>query len=93
MTAGTPAVGTLQPLGRIRERGGKWVDAFALEGDFDPAALRSIAFELEWPPRSGRIAAFPELDAVAWFTLPEARRRILASQSAFLDRLETLLEE
>jgi predicted NUDIX family NTP pyrophosphohydrolase len=90
---GMPAAGVLQPLGRIRQRGGKWVDAFALEGDFDPAALRSIMFEMEWPPRSGRIAAFPELDRVAWFALPEARRHILASQSVFLDRLEILLEE
>jgi predicted NUDIX family NTP pyrophosphohydrolase len=90
---GASAAGELQPLGTIRQRGGKWVDAFALEGDFDPAALRSITFEMEWPPRSGRMASFPELDRVAWFTLGEARRYVLASQCAFLDRLETLLEE
>lgn len=87
---GADAVGTLQPLGRIRQRGGKWVDAFALEGDFDPADLRSEEFEMEWPPRSGRLARFPELDRVAWFTLGEARHRILASQGEFLDRLEAL---
>jgi predicted NUDIX family NTP pyrophosphohydrolase len=89
---GSAAEGTLQPLRRIRQRGGKWVDGFALEGDFDPAALRSLSFTLEWPPRSGRLASFPELDRVAWFTLAEARRHILASQSEFLDRLEALLE-
>jgi len=89
---GAAAEGTLQPLGRIRQRGGKWVDGFALEGDFDPATLRSLSFTLEWPPRSGRLASFPELDRVAWFTLAEARRHILASQSEFLDRLKTLLE-
>jgi predicted NUDIX family NTP pyrophosphohydrolase len=89
---GAAAEGTLQPLGRIRQRGGKWVDGFALEGDFDPAALRSLSFMLEWPPRSGRLASFPELDRVAWFSVAEARRHILASQSEFLDRLETLLE-
>jgi predicted NUDIX family NTP pyrophosphohydrolase len=88
---GTVPTGVLRPLGRIRQRGGKWVDCFALEGDFDPATLRSGEFEMEWPPRSGRLARFPELDRVGWFTLQEARGRILASQSAFLDRLETLL--
>lgn len=88
---GASAKGPLQPLGQLRQRGGKWVDAYALEGDFNPATLRSNLFEIEWPPRSGRIAAFPELDRVAWFTVPEARRRILPSQSAFLDRLEELL--
>ena len=88
---GAPADGPLQSLGRIRQSGGKWVDAFALDGEFDPATLRSNVFEIEWPPRSGRVAAFPELDRVAWFTVPEARRRILPSQSAFLDRLEALL--
>ena len=88
---GVPAVGVLQPLGRIRQSGGKWVDGFALEGDFDPAQLHSALFEMEWPPRSGRVAWFPELDRVAWFTLREARQRILASQAEFLDRLEALL--
>lgn len=88
---GAPATGPLQPLGRVRQRGGKFVDAYALEGEFDPAALRSNVFEIEWPPRSGRIAAFPELDRVAWFAVPEARQRILPSQSTFLDRLEDLL--
>jgi predicted NUDIX family NTP pyrophosphohydrolase len=88
---GVPPVGTLQPLGRIRQRGGKWVDGFALEGDFDPAALRSAMFKIEWPPRSGRRACFPELDRVAWFTLPEARDHMLASQVEFLGRLEALL--
>ena len=88
---GLPPPDALRPLGRIRQRGGKWVDGFAAEGDFDPAFLRSNVFELEWPPRSGRMARFPELDRVAGFTLREARQRILASQADFLDRLETLL--
>jgi predicted NUDIX family NTP pyrophosphohydrolase len=90
---GAKADGPLQPLGRLRQRGGKWVDAYALEGDFEPATLQSNVFEIEWPPRSGRVAAFPELDRVAWFTVPEARRHILASQSAFLDRLEDMLAQ
>jgi predicted NUDIX family NTP pyrophosphohydrolase len=90
---GCPAVGALQPLGTIRQRGGKEVEAFALEGDFDPAALRCNAFEIEWPPRSGRVQSFPEIDRVAWFGLDEARRRMLPAQAVFLDRLLALLQE
>jgi predicted NUDIX family NTP pyrophosphohydrolase len=88
---GLPAHGRLQPLGRLRQRGGKWVEAFALEGDFDPQALRSNLFELEWPPHSGRLASFPEIDRVAWYTLALARERILPSQLGWLDRLERVL--
>jgi predicted NUDIX family NTP pyrophosphohydrolase len=88
---GVPAAGTLHPLGRLRQRGGKWVEAFAMEGDFDPALLRSNVFELEWPPRSGRHASFPEIDRVAWLTLPQAREKILPSQGDLIDRLETHL--
>jgi len=78
----------LQPLGEIRQRGGKLVKAFAIEGGFDPGALRSNEFELEWPPRSGRIQSFPEVDRVVWFSLPLAREKILAAQRPLLDRLE-----
>jgi len=89
---GAPAVGPLHPLGRLQQRGGKWVEAFALEGDFDPTALRSNVFELEWPPHSGRRATFPEIDRVVWFTLAQARGKILASQAELLGRLEAGLE-
>jgi predicted NUDIX family NTP pyrophosphohydrolase len=85
---GAPAVGPLRPLGCLRQRGGKWVEAFALEGDFDPAALRSNLFEMEWPPHSGRRAGFPEIDRVAWFAPAQARGKILPSQAELLDRLE-----
>lgn len=88
---GSPATGPLQPLGRVRQRGGKWVDAFALEGDFDPSRLYSTAFRMEWPPRSGRFTSFPEVDRAQWFGLDEARRRILASQLPFLERLDVLV--
>jgi predicted NUDIX family NTP pyrophosphohydrolase len=88
---GTDPVGTLQPLGEIRQRGGKQVEAFALEADFDVATLRSNLFELEWPPRSGRVASFPEVDRVEWFTLDDARAKILPSQAPLLDRLASLL--
>jgi predicted NUDIX family NTP pyrophosphohydrolase len=90
---GVPATGALQSLGSIRQRGGKWVEAFAMEGDFDPASLRSNTFEIEWPPRSGRMASFPEVDRAAWLPLAVARRKILPSQEALLDRLEVLLRD
>ena len=63
---------------------------FAGEFDLDPAAIRSNVFELEWPPRSGRVQTFPEIDRAAWFTLDEARRKIVAGQRAILDELENL---
>jgi predicted NUDIX family NTP pyrophosphohydrolase len=87
---GVEAVGTLQPLGEIIQKGGKRVIAFALEGDFDAAALRSNTFEIEWPPRSGRIQAFPEVDRVEWMALPVAREKLLPSQVELLDRLAGL---
>jgi predicted NUDIX family NTP pyrophosphohydrolase len=85
---GVKPEGALIPLGRIRQKGGKWVEAFALEGDLDAAAIVSNTFELEWPPKSGRFQSFPEIDRAAWFTLAEAREHILPSQSAILDLLE-----
>ena len=88
---GVPAAGPLHALGRLRQRGGKWVEAVALEGDFDPASLRSNLFELEWPPHSGRYASFPEIDRVQWFGLAQARVKILPSQEALLGGLEALL--
>jgi predicted NUDIX family NTP pyrophosphohydrolase len=83
--------GAFAPLGEIRQPGGKHVVAWAVEGDFDPAALVSVTFELEWPPRSGRTHSFPEVDRAQWFTPPEARERILPAQRTFIDRLERLL--
>jgi predicted NUDIX family NTP pyrophosphohydrolase len=75
------------PLGEIRQRGGKVVHAWALEGDLDPAEATSNTFEMEWPPRSGRTKEFPEIDRVAWFELAEARTKLKAEQTPFLDRL------
>jgi predicted NUDIX family NTP pyrophosphohydrolase len=75
------------PLGTIRQRGGKLVHAWALRGDLDPAAAQSNTFSMEWPPGSGRVDAFPEIDRVAWFDLPEARLRLKEAQVPFLDRL------
>ena len=77
-------------LGEIRQRSGKVVRAWAVEGDLDPATAVSNTFEMEWPPRSGRRAEFPEVDRVEWFDLAEARSRIIQAQRPFLDRLETV---
>src|SRR4029453_15200473 len=87
---GQRPAGPLQALGRVRQRGGKQIEAFALEGDFDVDRLVSNSFEMEWPPRSGRVQSFPEVDRAAWFTLAEARHKINAGQQPLLDRLEAL---
>ena len=75
----------------VRQAGGKIVEAFALEGDLDAAAATSIDFELEWPPKSGRMQRFPETDAARWMGLDEARRLILPSQRPILDALDQRL--
>ena len=80
-----------EELGSIRQRGGKQVEAFALEGAFDPERLSSNTFEIEWPPRSGRRESFPEVDRAAWFSMADARVKILDGQRPLLDRLEALL--
>jgi predicted NUDIX family NTP pyrophosphohydrolase len=88
-----PPAGTYRSLGEVRQRGGKLVTAFAIEGDFDTALARSNTFEIEWPPRSGKRASFPEVDKAAWFRLSEARVKILASQLSLIERLENLLDQ
>jgi predicted NUDIX family NTP pyrophosphohydrolase len=88
---GAEANGVLLPLGDIRQRSGKIVHAFALEGDLDVNTVRSNMVAIEWPRRSGRMLQIPEIDRAAWFGLPLARRKILASQIALLDRLERLV--
>jgi predicted NUDIX family NTP pyrophosphohydrolase len=88
---GAAPSGVLHALGEVRQSGGKRVVAFALEGDLDADAIHSNAFEMEWPPRSGRMQRFPEVDRAAWFALPVARVKILAGQRPFLDRLEQAL--
>jgi predicted NUDIX family NTP pyrophosphohydrolase len=85
---GTKPEGELTPLGRIRQAGGKWVEAFALEGDLDSERIVSNHFTLEYPPRSGRFQSFPEVDSARWFALEEAREMILPSQRPILDHLE-----
>jgi predicted NUDIX family NTP pyrophosphohydrolase len=75
-------------LGDIRQKSGKVVFAWAIQGDLDHAAAVSNTFEMQWPPRSGRIQEFPEIDRVGWFGLKKARVKIKAAQAPFLDRLE-----
>ncbi|ARP82558.1 NUDIX hydrolase [Bordetella genomosp. 8] len=82
----------LIPLGEIVQRGGKRVIAYAVAGEFDAATLRSNTFEMEWPPRSGRMQVFPEVDRAAWLSLPRAHEKILESQRPLLDRLAQLLK-
>ena len=83
--------GPLLDLGSITQKGGKVVYAWALEGDLDPGTAQSETFELEWPPRSGRLQSFPEIDRVAWFAPEEARRRVKETQIPLIDRLEGAL--
>ena len=80
-------------LGEIRQKGGKLVEAWALEGDLDPATAQSNTFPLEWPPRSGRWITIPEIDRVEWFAPDEARSRIKDTQIPFIDRLLDALGE
>lgn len=87
---GLALTGRLTPLGEVRQAGGKRVIAFAAESDFDPAAIVSNTFEIEWPPRSGKTVAFPEVDAARWMAMPEAREMMLASQQPLLDHLALL---
>jgi predicted NUDIX family NTP pyrophosphohydrolase len=83
--------GDFVDLGEVTQAGRKVVRAFALEGDFDVACLQSNTFEIEWPPKSGRKRSFPEVDRAEWFAPDEARRKILAGQRPFIERLLRLL--
>jgi predicted NUDIX family NTP pyrophosphohydrolase len=86
-TGGAPNPGELTDLGSIKQKAGKVVQAWALEGDLDAENVRSNTFTMQWPPRSGRMREFPEVDKAQWFALPQARERINPAQATFLDRL------
>lgn len=88
---GFPIAEPFVPLGSLRQPSGKIVAAWAFESDCDPAALVSNAFEMEWPARSGRKASFVEIDRAGWFTLSEARDKLIKGQVGFLDALEALV--
>ena len=80
------------PLATVRQAGGKTVEAFAIEGDLDTSEIRSIDFEMEWPPKSGLIKRFPEVEEARWMSLAQARQMMLPSQLPLLDALERKLE-
>jgi predicted NUDIX family NTP pyrophosphohydrolase len=81
------AVGDLVELGSVRQKNRKTVHGWAAEADFDPAALDSNTFEMEWPPRSGKRREFPEVDRAEWFAPEAAREKLIEAQAAFVDRL------
>ena len=88
-----PPDGDPVPLGETKQSNGKLAVVWALEGDLDVTEIDCNLFEMEWPPRSGRLQSFPELDRAGWFDLPTARRKAFASQGPFFDRLEQHLSE
>ena len=90
---GWTATGEMMPLTPLKQPSGKLIHAWAFEGDCDPATLRSERFSMEWPPRSGKQAEFPEIDRASWFGMEEAAKRILAGQSGFLRELERMLAQ
>jgi predicted NUDIX family NTP pyrophosphohydrolase len=84
---GAAVEGEAVPLGAFRQSSAKIVDVWAMEGEFDPTSLKSNTFSMEWPPRSGRMRDFPEVDRAQWFTPEEATRKILKGQRPMLDAL------
>jgi predicted NUDIX family NTP pyrophosphohydrolase len=90
---GLKPAGTFLPLKPIQQKGGKVVHAWAFQGDCDPNAIRSNTFTMEWPPRSGRQAEFPEIDRAEFFDLSTARKKIKAGQEALIEELASVLRE
>lgn len=88
---GFPARGEVIPLAPVRQKGGKIVHAWAMEGDCDPEKIKSNTFMLEWPPHSGRKQEYPEVDRAGWFGMNEAKERINSAQAGFLEELEQRL--
>jgi predicted NUDIX family NTP pyrophosphohydrolase len=86
-----PGAGELLPLKPLKQPSGKVIHAWAIEGDCDPSKMRSILFSMEWPPRSGKMAEFPEIDRAGWFSMPQARVKLIRGQLPFLDELENSL--
>jgi predicted NUDIX family NTP pyrophosphohydrolase len=82
-----PPTGAVSSLGELKQPGGKLISVWCVEGDFDPADLRSNTFVLEWPPRSGSFREFPEIDRAAWFDAGLARQKLVRGQLGFIDRL------
>jgi predicted NUDIX family NTP pyrophosphohydrolase len=89
---GSAVSGEFIALAPLRQRSGKLVQAWAVEGDIDAQSITSNRFSLEWPPRSGKLQEFPEVDRGAWFSLDAAREKMLAGQRGFLDELQARLD-
>ena len=90
-TGSAPPEGKYLPLTPIKQKNGKIVHAWAVEGDFDPATLKSNEFEMEWPPRSGRTQKIPEVDRAEWFAPDVARQKMLSGQGALVEELVSKL--
>jgi predicted NUDIX family NTP pyrophosphohydrolase len=75
----------------VKQKAGKWIEAWMMEGDLDASAIKSNVFELEWPPKSGRAQLFPEIDRASWFSLPEACKKINSAQVGLLTELQACL--
>ena len=88
---GFPAEGEFLPLTPLKQPSGKIIAAWAFQGDCDPEAVKSNTFSMEWPPRSGSQQEFPEIDRAGWFTLEEAKVKIIKGQKRFLEELEKIL--
>lgn len=84
--------GNFIELNFIKQKNGKTVYAWAVEGDFDPAKIKSNIFEIEWPAKSGKLKTFPEIDRAEWFDTETARKKIIQAQSSFIDELEDNLK-
>lgn len=82
---------TLIPLSSVKQKSGKWVDAFAVEYDLDADSIQSNSFEIEWPPRSGKMQSFPEVDRAGWFMPEEASRKINPAQAILIDELKEII--
>lgn len=88
---GSAPTGPYLPLAPVKQKGGKTVHAWAFQGNCDPATISCNTFSIEWPPRSGRMTEFPEVDRAAFFGPEEARRKINAGQAPLIDELERIV--
>ncbi len=88
---GAPVHGEVMPLGQLKQPSGKIVYAWAVRGDFNPDLLKSNTFSLEWPPKSGQMQEFPEVDRAGWFKIESAKQKILKGQAGFLAQLSEVL--
>ena len=88
---GSAPTGDFQSLGTLKQPSGKVIHAWAAESDFDSSSVKSNLFSMEWPPKSGQMGEFPEIDRAGWFSIDQARIKILKGQAPFLDRLLALL--